>query len=267
MRISVIVSTYNWPQALRLVLSSLAEQTYRDFEIVVADDGSREETRMAIEDFAARSSVRIQHLWQEDEGFRKARILNAAIRACEAPYIIFLDGDCIVQPDFLTRHLALSQPNHLVTGSRILLGQGLSAKLCATNIWDYAAFRRKALAYRLGGAISKIAPLFARLPNSSLRDYRGFVWRRIKGCNLACWKDDVLAVGGFNENMAGWGHEDAELVFRLQHQGIVRRSGTWATEVLHLWHREPDKSNAEKNRQLMLAVMEEYRAGRVGRSR
>lgn len=263
MKISVVLSTYNWPEALRLVLSSLVGQTHRNFEIVIADDGSREETRAVIADFAAASPVRVEHLWQEDAGFRKARILNAAIRACEAPYLVFLDGDCIVQPDFLARHHALSQPGHLVTGSRILLGQRLSAELCGAGIWDYGAFRRKALACRLRGDISKIAPLFVRLPNSRLRDYRGFVWRRIKGCNLACWKDDALAVGGYNEKMTGWGHEDAEFVFRMQHKGVIRRSGTWATEVLHLWHKEPDKSNAEKNRQTVLAMMEEYRADRT----
>lgn len=261
MKISAIVNTYNWPEALRLVLSSLAGQISRDFEIVVADDGSGEATRAVVEDFARRSSVPIRHVWHEDEGFRRAKILNAAIRACEAPYLVFLDGDCIVQPDFLARHHALSRTNHLVTGSRILLGQRLSAELCSSGAWDYGAFRRGAVGYRLRGDISKIAPLFVRMPNSPLRDYRGFVWRRIKGCNLACWKDDAGAVGGYNENMTGWGHEDAEFVFRMQHRGVIRRSGTWATEVLHLWHKMPDKSNAEKNRRLVLAMMEEHRAG------
>ncbi|WP_292455911.1 glycosyltransferase family 2 protein [Mesorhizobium sp.] len=259
MRISVVVNTYNWPAALRLVLLSLMGQTYRDFEIVIADDGSREETRTVINDFAACSPMPVRHIWQEDDGFRRAKILNAAISACQAPYLVFLDGDCLTQPDFLSRHRVLAKPNHLVTGSRILLGQGLSAKLCAAGTWDYAALRRRAMAYRPLGHISKIAPLFARLPDSSLRDYRRFVWRRIKGCNLACWKDAVLAVGGYNENMTGWGHEDAEFVFRMQHSGVLRRSGSWATEVLHLWHQEPDKSNAERNRRLVLATMEKYR--------
>jgi len=260
--ISVIVNTYNWPAALRLTLASLATQTYRNFEIVIADDGSGEETRTVIEAFAANSPVPVRHVWHEDDGFRRAKILNAAIRVCHGSYIVFLDGDCITQPDFLTRHHALSQLGHLITGSRILLGQRLSAELCANGIWDYATLRRKASGHRLAGQISKIVPLFARLPNSRLRDYRDFVWRRIKGCNLACWKEDVLAVGGYNEAMIGWGHEDAEFVFRMQHRGVIRRSGTWATEVLHLWHKEADKSNTEKNWQLMLAVMEQYQTGR-----
>lgn len=260
MMISVVVNTYNWPEALRLVLLSLAAQTYRNFEIVVADDGSGEETRMVIEAFAAGSPVPVRHVWQEDDGFRRTKILNAAIRSCHGSYLVFLDGDCITQPDFLARHHALSQPNHLITGNRIMLQKALSAELCASGIWDYDIFRRKALGYRVRKDISKILPLFVKLPCSRLRDYRGFVWRRIRGCNLACWKDDAHAIGGYNENMTGWGDEDCEFVFRMQHRGVIRRSGAWGTEVLHLWHEEADKSSAERNGQLMLAVMEEYRA-------
>ncbi len=260
--ISVIVNTYNWPAALRLTLASLATQTYRNFEIVIADDGSGEETRTVIEAFAANSPVPVRHVWHEDDGFRRTKILNAAMQACRGTYLVFLDGDCITRPDFLARHHSLSQSGHLVTGSRILLGQRLSAELCAAGTWDHGVFVRRILGYRLSGDVSKILPFFVRLPNSRLRDYRRFVWRRIRGCNLACWKADAIAIGGFNEDMIGWGDEDCEFVFRMQHRGVIRRSGTWATEVLHLWHKEADKSNAEKNGKLLLAVMEQCRTGR-----
>lgn len=259
MMISVIVATYNWPEALRLSLQSLACQTDLDFEILVADDGSRNETKVMVEAFAKSAPVSVRHLWHEDLGFRKTQILNAAIKAAAGDYLVFLDGDCIVQPDFIARHRGLSQPNHLVTGSRILLGKRLTARLCAEGNWDYRAFLGGALGYRLRGEASKFLPLFFRVPRNRLRDYRSFVWRRIKGCNLACWKSDAADIGGFDESMTGWGHEDADFVLRLQDKGVIRRSGAWATEVLHLWHEIADRGKADQNRTF---VMERIRKSR-----
>src|SRR5437899_1665714 len=141
MMISVIVNTYNWPEALRLCLQSLASQNERCFEIIVADDGSRRETADLIEAFAGSVSIPVRHVWQEDIGFRRSAILNKAIAQAAGPYLIFIDGDCIVQPDFVARHRMLAQPNHLVTGSRILLGRELSKKLLAQEKWNYQAFR------------------------------------------------------------------------------------------------------------------------------
>jgi glycosyltransferase involved in cell wall biosynthesis len=97
--ISILLATYNWPQALKLCLESLATQTDRHFEIIIADDGSTESTKQVIEAFKASTSIPIEHLWQEDQGFRKTIILNRAIEAAHGDYLVFLDGDCIVQPD------------------------------------------------------------------------------------------------------------------------------------------------------------------------
>lgn len=245
--ISILLATYNWPQALKLCLESLLSQTDRGFEIIIADDGSTQSTKELIEQIKTTYPVPITHLWQEDRGFRKTTILNQAINTAQGDYLIFLDGDCIVQPDFVARHRSLAQKGYLVTGSRVLLNTKLTQDLMTWPHWDFSRFKRKLLSKRLHGEINKYWPLRIKLGNGFWRDYKKFVWRRIKGCNMACWKADALAIRGFDETMTGWGHEDADFVFRLQRNHIIRKSGAWATEVLHLFHQIHDQSNAAEN--------------------
>ena len=245
--ISILLATYNWPQALNLCLESLATQTDRNFEIIIADDGSTENTKHIIDSFIGSHPAAIKHLWQEDQGFRKTKILNQAIAAAHGDYLVFLDGDCIVQPDFVARHRELAQKGYLVTGSRILLNESLTQDLLSWSQWSFQKFCTGLLSKRISGGMNKYLPLKIKLGNGSWRDYKKFVWRRIKGCNMACWKADAEAINGFDETMTGWGHEDADLVFRLQHHGIRRKSGSWSTEVLHLFHKIHDQSNAAEN--------------------
>jgi glycosyltransferase involved in cell wall biosynthesis len=245
--ISILLATYNWPQALKLCLQSLERQTDLDYEIIIADDGSTDKTKHLIESIAPHFPIPITHLWQEDQGFRKTRILNEAIKRAQGDYLIFLDGDCIAQPDFVQSHRSLSQVGHLVTGSRVLINESLTQQILTWPHWDYKRFIGKLLRHRLSGDINKYWPLKIKLGDGSWRIYKKFVWRRIKGCNMACWKKDALAIGGFDETMTGWGHEDADFVFRLQNKGLIRKSGSWATEVFHLYHRINDQSNAAEN--------------------
>lgn len=245
--ISILLATYNWPQALKLCLESLATQTDQQFEIIIADDGSTDSTKQVIESFKNSHSISITHLWQEDQGFRKTKILNEAIAAAHGSYLIFLDGDCIVQPDFVANHRTLAQKNYLVTGSRVLLNETLTQELLGWPTWNFARFCSNLIGKRLNGGINKYWPLKIKLGNGSWRDYKKFVWRRIKGCNMACWKADAESINGFDESMTGWGHEDADFVFRLQRHHIKRKSGSWSTEVLHLFHKIHDQSNAAEN--------------------
>lgn len=251
-KVSIILATYNWPEALRLSLLSLETQTENDFEVVIADDGSGPSTRELIEKHK-NSSFQILHEWQEDEGFRKSKILNQAIQNAKGEYLIFLDGDCIVQPDFVEQHLKLARPGVMVTGSRILLGRKLTAQFCEVGEWSFSKLTSKALIYRLTGQLNKYLPLFLKLPDSSTRIYTSFKWSRIKGCNMAAWRSDVNKIKGFDESLEGWGHEDADFVFRLQNNGIKRKSGAWATEVFHLWHKMADKATADKNAEIVRA--------------
>lgn len=254
--ISILLATYNWPQALKLCLESLATQTDRHFEIIIADDGSTEDTCELIDKLKLLHPIAITHLWQEDRGFRKTQILNRAIAAAQGDYLIFLDGDCIVQPDFVERHRALAQKGYLVTGSRVLLDKNLTKELLTWPQWNFKNFASNLLSYRLSGGINKYWPLKIKLGDGSWRDYKAFVWRRIKGCNMACWKADAEAIQGFDESMTGWGHEDADFVFRLQRHQIKRKSGSWSTEVLHLFHIIHDQSNAEENARKVRAMIQ-----------
>ncbi|AWW47580.1 glycosyltransferase [Polynucleobacter paneuropaeus] len=245
--ISVLLATYNWPQALKLCLESLNQQTDQNFEIIIADDGSKEDTKALIEAMRPSFAVPITHLWQEDIGFRKTRILNQAIAVAKGNYLVFLDGDCIVQSDFIAKHRELAQPGFLLTGSRVILNEALTKSLLFWPHWDTKHFFNSLLSYRLSGGINKYLPIKIKLGDGSWRHYKKFVWRRIKGCNMACWKADALAIQGFDESMTGWGHEDADFIFRLQQNGIIRKSGAWATEVFHLFHHIHDQSHAAEN--------------------
>ncbi|WP_301004308.1 glycosyltransferase [Mesorhizobium sp.] len=135
--VSVIVNTYNWPGALKLSLQSLASQTDRCFEVIIADDGSRQDTADVIKLFTDSASIPVRHVWHEDIGFRRSAILNKAIGEACGPYLIFVDGDCILQPDFVAQHRALAKPNYVITGSRILLSQEFSKQLLAAGTWNY----------------------------------------------------------------------------------------------------------------------------------
>ena len=247
MKISVIVATYNRVDALSFVLQSLETQGDRNFEVIIADDGSRSDTKEFITQYIASSKLVIKHVWHEDQGFRLALIRNLASASATGDYLIFLDGDCIVQPDFIAQHRKLAQKGYLVTGSRILLNESLTQELLAWSNWSFQRFSKNLIGKRLSGGINKYWPLKIKFGNGSWREYKKFIWRRIKGCNLACWKADAQAINGFDETMTGWGHEDADFVFRLQHHGIHRKSGSWSTEVLHLFHKINDQSNAAEN--------------------
>lgn len=241
-KISVIVATYNWPEALRLCLSSLTTQTDGNYEIIVADDGSKSPTKAVIDEVMASTTIPIKHVWHEDDGCRKSLILNTGIAASQGKYLIFIDGDCIAQPDFIEQHRKLSQKDFLITGSRILLSKQLTQNLLPMKSWDFSEFKKNVIQFRLKGDINKIAQLFFKRGDGNWRHFKRFIWRRIKGCNLSCWKADAEAIGGFDSSLVGWAHEDADFVFRLEHSGVTRKSGSWATEVIHLFHKVRDQS-------------------------
>jgi len=258
-RISILLATYNWPSALALCLQSLRIQTDLNFEILIADDGSRDDTRLLIEHVSKDFPVTITHLWQEDIGFRKSRILNQSIERATGDYLVFLDGDCIVQPSFVAQHRRLAKPHCLVTGSRVLLSKGETENLCnqasagTGQLWGHTfASTLHLLKLRFKGGINKVLPLLLKLPDHPMRAYPPHIWRRIKGCNMACWRQDALNIQGFDESFEGWGHEDADFVFRLEDSGVKRRSGSFATEVLHLWHKTQPSDQERVNRERVL---------------
>lgn len=250
MLISVVVTTYNRPDALRAVLDALAAQTDRDFEVVVADDGSRDETRALVEKMASGFPVALTHVWQEDKGFRAGAARNRATERTRGAYLVFLDGDCIARPNFIRRHRALAEHGWMVAGNRILLSEAFTARALQQRLplqdWPNSTWKQ---AHRRGD-INRTLPL-GTLPLGPLRKLAARRWQRIRTCNLGVWMDDFRRVRGFDESFEGWGFEDSDLAVRLLNAGVRRKEGAFATGVLHLWHRENDRRHEGRNWELL----------------
>jgi len=249
--LSVVITTYNRPDALAAVLAACFLQDDKNFEIIIADDGSTANTRDCVTRLAAGAPVPVKHVWQPDDGFRAAMARNRGTLAATGDYIIFLDGDCVPQRDFIARHRALAQQGFLVSGSRILLSQALTERALRDGIDVAGLSVAERLRLRLAGDMNKFLQTIVRWPDIA-RVRRKFSWRRIKSCNLGVWKADLMAVNGFDESFTGWGHEDSDLVVRLFHAGVLRKDGAMATEVLHLWHTEAERDQASSNRRTVL---------------
>jgi glycosyltransferase involved in cell wall biosynthesis len=248
--ISVIVATYNRPDALDAVLRSLSRQSDQDFEVIVADDGSRSDTAAVVDTWKDRLPGRVVHMWHPDDGFRLAEIRNRAIRAANGDYCIFLDGDCLARPHFVGTHRALAELGWFVTGNRLLLSKALSERILKENLqpeqWTLAEWWD----LRRADEIKRLAPLLS-LSLGPLRRLRTRDWRGAQGCNLGIWRADLLAVDGFEGAFASWGREDSDILIRLMHAGRRRKDGRMATGVLHLWHTEADRSGLQENEQLL----------------
>jgi glycosyltransferase involved in cell wall biosynthesis len=256
--ISVIVSTYNRADALDAVLRSLSRQSDRNFEIAIADDGSGAATERVVRDWTVRAPVAVKHVWHEDRGFRLAEIRNLGIAASAGRYLIFLDGDCITRPSFVAAHRRLAEPGWFVTGNRILMSQRLTAQVLTeanASRPEPESFGLLAhLALRARGDLNRLAPLFA-LPLGSLRKRRATQWRGANGSNMAFWRHDLEAVDGFDAAFTGWGREDSDIFVRLIRAGVRRKDGRFATGVLHLWHREADRSGLDGNERRLAEII------------
>jgi len=250
-RISVIVTTYNWPEALKLCLDSLYAQTDRDFEILIADDGSRPENLEKARRYCAEAQVPVDYVHHEDNGFRAGTIRNKAAALSRGDYLLFVDGDCLLRPDFISKHRQLAEAGHFVPGNRILLSQAFTGEVLGKQFplylrnWPYFCL------LRLQGKINRVLPLL-QLPLGRLRHLQPQKWEKAMTCNLAVWKSDFISVNGFDELFEGWGYEDSDLVIRLIHAGVRRKEGRFAVPVLHLWHPHHDKSRQDINYQRLM---------------
>ncbi len=244
--VSVVITTYNRSDALLAVLRGLESQTDRHFEVIVADDGSRPEHQKAIRESAVAQRLRVVHVWQPDEGFTASRNRNRGVAASKGPYIVFLDGDCVPDVDFVARHKQLAEPGYFVNGSRVFLSPPLTDAVVRQDVAITGRSAAFWLRERLKGRASKLTGL-VRLPDMRMRIDRHFSWKGIRSCNLAVWRTDYERVNGFDESFVGWGHEDADFVLRLHNSGIARKNGFCATEVYHLWHPDAARNRASQN--------------------
>lgn len=254
MKASVIVTTYNRPDALAAVLRGLAAQVDQDFEVLVADDGSTQDTTQLVQTTAGDFPVSLRHVWQEDAGFRAGAARNRACAQASGEYWIFLDGDCIPLPDFVAQHKRLAQTGCFVAGNRVLLSDTFTQEALSRHLPLHARQRGRWFLDRLQGHINRWLPLL-HASDSAWRLRAPTRWQGARTCNLAVWREDFVAVNGFDEAYAGWGHEDADLAVRLIRHGVRRKDGRFATAVLHLWHRENDRSHLEENVQRLEQII------------
>jgi glycosyltransferase involved in cell wall biosynthesis len=247
---SVILTTYNWPEALSLVLNSLNRQSILPDEVIVADDGSTESTAKLISEWHNKVSFSLKHVWQEDRGFRAAKIRNMAVANASGDYCIFLDGDCIVRPDFVAQHLRLAEIGFFVVGNRVLLSDKMTRTLFqqSNNITHCSLLGW--FLKRCKGDINRWLSLW-NLPGNSWRKLKPSEWRGAKTCNLGVWRENFYHVNGFDESFQGWGYEDSDLVIRLIQFGIKRKSGKYATTVLHMGHEKIDRDREKINLTLL----------------
>lgn len=255
MRTAFVVLTYNRSDALLAVLRALAPQCGPDDRVLIADDGSRPEHVQRLREGLPAFACPVHHIWHPDVGFTAARSRNLGARHADADYLVFLDGDCVPNRHFIAHHQALAQPGHFVNGSRVLLGERLSERVLHGEIDLAQLSAGQWLRLRLAGDVNKLTHLLY-WANAPGRVQTGFRWKGIRSCNFGVWYRDFQAVNGFDESFSGWGHEDADLVLRLHHQGCRRKNGFLATEVFHLWHPENSRAAEAGNRDRVMQRMQ-----------
>ncbi len=251
--ISVIISTYNRPEALRLVLLALNQQDVKAFEVIVADDGSTNETKRVIESLKIKASYTLSHVWHKHSDFKAAQIRNKSVANAAGDYLIFLDGDSIPQTSFIRRHQKLAENSYFVAGNRILLSSAFTNHVLQKQLplQQWSAWRWfKVFCF---GCINRFLPVLS-LGGKYWRYLRRTRWRGVKTCNLGMWKKDFFAVNGFDESYSGWGYEDSDLAIRLIRNKILRKDGHFAAPVFHLWHPENSRSREPINYQKLKEI-------------
>ena len=238
MKITLIITTYNWPESLLLVIESIRHQTILPNEIIIADDGSTEETKDLITSFNKSSDIDIIHSWQEDIGFRAARSRNKAIFKSSGNYIILIDGDMLLHPQFVQDHIAIAEPGCFVQGSRVLLSEKQTKKALSKKIVNFSFFSLE-LKNRKNSIHSKLlSSIFSNKKNHL---------RGIKSCNMAFYRKDCLSINGFNTDFEGWGREDSDFLVRLINSGVKRKNIRFNAIQFHLWHNENSRISLKRN--------------------
>lgn len=241
LKISVIVSTYNAEEWLKKVLWGFNQQTFKNFEVVIADDGSKPATKELLDQMSMEVFYPIVHVWQEDDGFQKSRILNKAVVACRTDYVIMTDGDCIPREDFVHVHYINKEPGYFISGGYYMLPMNISKLISLEDIEQQRCFdihwlKEKGIPKTFknnkltaSGLISKVLN-WVTPTNAS--------WN---GHNSSGWKHDILNVNGFDERMQ-YGGQDRELGERLFNFGIKSKQLRYSAVCVHLDHKRGYKT-------------------------
>ncbi|MCB6973295.1 MULTISPECIES: glycosyltransferase family 2 protein [Butyricimonas] len=238
LRTSLIVSTYNRPCALALCLESVRRQKQLPDEVIVGDDGSRDDTRILIESFQKDFPVPLLHIWQEDKGFRLAQCRNKCIAKAKYEYIIQIDGDIILNPYFVADHIACAEEGCYIKGGRVNIMESRTEQLCKDRTYTSLGFFSRGLTRR-ENSIRCLSLAKYLAPRRKTRPGLG--------CNMSFWKKDLIQVNGYDEYYVGWGGEDYDLSIRLQNIGRQKLALKFAAIGFHLWHEDKYMDNKEKN--------------------
>jgi glycosyltransferase involved in cell wall biosynthesis len=236
---SLVISTYNWPAALALCLQSVAGQTQLPNEVIIADDGSGAETAALIEKFQADFPIPIYHVWHKDEGFRKTIILNKAVQKTGFEYIIQIDGDVILEKHFVADHLRISERGTFIRGTRGMLTADRTRVLLQQGRAELNAFSA-GVAHRFNALrLPLLSGFFVKKEKSS---------QQVRGSNFAFWKGDFVTVNGYDNTIAGWGHEDEELATRFINFGLLKKVVKLQAVQFHLHHSGEHRNSAVEQR-------------------
>jgi glycosyltransferase involved in cell wall biosynthesis len=256
---SVIAAVYNKIDYLKLVLAGFERQTKKDFELIIADDGSNEEVVKEIESIASNYSFRIKHIWHPDKGFRKNKILNQAILASENEYMIFIDSDCVPHSKFVEEHLNEKQENIVLTGRRVNLSKKITDRLTVENIKEGFLESNNLLMIEdaLFGKSNYVEKGFY-LQNKFLRTMLNKKYRGLLGCNFSLHKKDLIDINGFDERYEAPSiGEDSDVEFRLGLNGVKVKSLNHIAVQYHLYHKLQER--LQKN----LELFEEAKKSRI----
>lgn len=246
-KVSLIISTYNSPEYLKLCLKSVFSQVELPDEIIIADDGSKEAVMQEIDEFVKSSPVPVQHVWQPDEGFQLSKIRNKAISRATGEYILQIDGDMILHPYFIKDHITNARKGYYVRVSRCYIEQDYSKQLLSTQTFSY-----KDLPAHLSSRYKSLRiPLLTKMLKYVLARNK----KKILGGNMAYWREDALRINGYNEDFVGWGREDNDFAIRLNNIGTKKMRLKFSAIAYHIHHKSASRDNLSENDKLLKEVM------------
>ncbi|MCV2401429.1 glycosyltransferase family 2 protein [Marinomonas sp. C2222] len=247
MRISLIVTTYNWKEALSVTLDSIKAQTLLPYEVIIADDGSKLDTVEMIQGYMEDFPTTLFHSWQEDTGFRLAASRNKAIAKAQGDYLVIVDGDLYLPKTFIESHANAAKNKCFVQGGRVLLGPEVSKQVLKEKLSP--SFFSPDIRNRHNMIDSNLlSSLFTKIRNTD---------KSTRGCNFALWKEDAIMVNGYNEDFEGWGREDSEMVIRLLNSGLDRIYLKFKAVGYHIYHNENSRDMLDKNHDIYQKALEE----------
>jgi len=238
LKTALLISTYNWVPALELIFKSIHEQTELPDEVLIADDGSTEETRKLIESFAQKSTFKVVHVWHEDQGFRKAIVLNKAVAKSTCEYIIQIDGDCIMHSKFITDHKKNAQRGLYLYGTRSTITKEALPRIFKEQQTKFNYFSKNLK--------KRSRTIHSALLSKMYKPHQHFS-NNFRGCNVSFWREDFIEINGYNEFFEGWGREDSDLVIRMGNNGIWAKRLRYAGIVYHIYHPENSRNRLDEN--------------------